>query len=98
MGKYESQEAKINSFLESVIIPALEVNDLDYNKVVKNVAFEKGVKEDKVKQSLQILIEMGKIKEIHILTIPDEKFEGMLKNMATTRKEVEKEIKEVGLK
>jgi len=95
MAKYQSQESKINKFITNSILPALFNSDLDYKKVVKTVAFEKGVKEEKVEQSLKALIDMGKIKEIHILTVPDKDFEDILKNKGIVKKELEKEFKRV---
>lgn len=93
--QYESQEEKINNFLDNKIIPILKKKDLDHDKVIKAICLELGIKKEKVEQSISNLIELGKIKEIHILTIPNDQLDNWLKDFFEKEKEEKKEVKKV---
>jgi len=96
-GKYQSQDEKINNFLQNAILPALREKDLDYKKLVKTMCFDLGVKENRVIEALNNLIEMEKIKEIRILTINDDQIDDYVKNLSKKDKEIKEDFQEAGL-
>ena len=93
--RYKTKEEKINEFIDKAILPALQKQDLDYDKVVQAVCHELGINENNVDQVIKRFIQMGKIKEIHILTIPDEQVEGFLKEYFEEERKQKKEAEKV---
>lgn len=69
---YRTGSEKIKEAIEGFGLKALSKADLDYTKFVRAIADLTGTTTPRVEQVLNNYIGMRKIKEIHILTIPDE--------------------------
>lgn len=95
--QYESQDEKVNNFLENTLLPLIkEANkDIEFNEVVQQCSLHLNVKEEKIKEGLNRFIKSGKIKEIHIITIPDSEVQDWLNNLVKKDKEVNEELKEL---
>lgn len=80
------------NFIANQIIPCLKNRDLDYQKTIAAICAETHSTINLAEEMLRTLIP-NQIKEIHLLTIPDEKVKSWLEEMQETNKE----IKEAGL-
>lgn len=94
---YQTQDERIIEFIDQNILPALTQKDLDYKKVVQLISIELGMRKDKVEKALDNLIAIGKMSEIHILTIPDDKIGDWLQDLKKydeIKEEAPKELQE----
>jgi len=89
---YITNKQKMLDFITNQIIPCIKNRDLDYQKTIAAICAETHSTINLAEEMLKTLIPT-QIKEIHILTIPDEKVKTWLDEM----KETDKEIKEAGL-
>lgn len=92
---YQSKQERINQFITQKIIPLLSNKDLDFNEVVIVVMENCLCNRELAIQELQRLISFKKIKEIHVLTIPDEQIGSWINQMVKTEKEDLQVFKEV---
>ena len=86
---YISNEQKIKDFIEIKLIPILNNNDLDINKILPNMAMELDVKKELILKILQNYAEVNKIG--WYLTIPSEKMIDWLKE----QKEIDNEVEDI---
>lgn len=93
--QYISQKERIYTFLKTNLLPAIEKKDIDYSDVVKGISMELGVSNKAVEEAIKTFIDSGTIKHISILTIPDEKVSGFIKDLIQNDKDIKNEVEEV---
>lgn len=89
----DKRELAKNIILQK-ILPALKVRDLDYKKVLEYVTHESGCNSIEAQTIITELDIQKKIKEIRILTIPDEAVGDFVKEL----KEIEEQKKQADLR
>ena len=87
---YQSKRQKISDFFDSKIYPLLKSNDLDYKEILKVIQENTYATESMIEEVIRNKVMMKKIKEIHILTIPDEEIPNFLERLKIIEKEKEK--------
>lgn len=93
---YFSNKKKIADLLQEVIIPALKKKDLDYEKCITAIMKETNASRNVVEEVIRAHIP-SEMQEIHLLTLPDKKIEGLLQELRKEEEEINKELKEAGL-
>jgi len=83
---YQTNRAKIINFANDKIVPLLKEKDLEYKEVVQIISENVGCSSEMVIDGLKTLIP-NKIKEIHVLTIPDEEVTNWLRDRINKEKE-----------
>lgn len=91
---YQSQRDKIKETIEKYVVPFINEKDLEYDKVLSNLSEELSCSKGMVEDVLQTFISSGKIKEIRILTIPDQEVTSWLKEQKDKEEKLKKELKE----
>ena len=93
--KYISTREKVMDYIENNILLFLKQKDLDYYEVIKIIKIKTSCSENLIKNILKDYINSGKIKEIRVLTIPDEQIGEWLKNLKEMEEQKEKDDEEV---
>lgn len=86
---YQSIRAKIAKHLENRVLPYLKKQDLDYYKVIDGLSSDVGCSKNMIKDVLNSFIDSNKIKEIRVLTIPDEQIKDWLNGLKQDTKQDE---------
>jgi hypothetical protein len=89
--KYFSKKDKIQEFIRERVIPAVKIKDLDYEKVVEEIQ-KKTLSERKMIEEVIGSFVPKEMKEIRILTIPDEEINDWLSAIVKNEKETEEII------
>jgi len=92
---YQSQRNRISEIIQKSVIQFLKQKDLDYYKVLDEVCNEIGCSKSIAEDVLKTFISSGKIKEIRILTIPDEKVQSWFEEMREREKETKEDLNKV---
>ncbi|MBU1121968.1 MAG: hypothetical protein KKF54_04650 [Candidatus Omnitrophica bacterium] len=98
MAKYTTTRQKVKDYIETNILSFLKQKDLNYNKVIELVKLKTSCSENLIQDILKEFINSGKINEIHILTIPDDKIDEWLqeiREMEAQKKIDDKEVKKI---
>jgi hypothetical protein len=96
--KYITKDEKLKEFIENKIIPVIKTKDLDYYKLLSYIEEHTGYSKSRIDEALLVYIRSKRIKEIRLLTVPDEKIEDWLelqKEHEKIKEETEQDIKEV---
>lgn len=92
---YISEKKKVKDLLDNKVIPMIKKKDVDYNKLVDAVCKETGSTQRLVKEILQTAINTNQIKEIRVLTIPDEELDDFFQEHYKEEKRIVEDDKEV---
>ena len=93
--KYISTREKVVDYIENNILLFLKQKDLDYYEVVKIIKMKTNCSENLIETTLKDFIDSGKIKEIRVLTIPDEQIGKWLKDLKEMEEQRKKDDEEV---
>lgn len=93
---YFSNKKKVEDILTKIIIPSLRKKDIDYDKLIQAIMSETLVSRNIIEDIIKTHIP-NEIKEIHILTIPEEKIDGLLKELREEENSMLQDLKEAGL-
>lgn len=88
--RYKPQKQRIADYIRDRIVTYLRKKDLDYYKVLRGMSMDLGVSEEKIEEVLRIFVENKEIREIRILTIPDEQIGDWLKEVKEINEEKKK--------
>jgi hypothetical protein len=98
MSKYISKKEKLKEVIKKYIIPGVQKTDLDYYKILSELVREVGLSMEITEDTLKDFIRSGLLKEVRVITLPDEKVESWLEEQIKTEKEIKKELEERELK
>lgn len=87
---YKPNNDRLKDYFDKTVIPSLKEVDIDYYKLIDVISLDLGISETKVNDMLERYKKAKKIKEIRILTIPDELLNDSLDFIAR-KKQVKKE-------
>jgi hypothetical protein len=98
MSKYICRRNKISEIMEKQIIPAIKHKDLDFHKVKNYLISQTGCAETMAEEVILECCLANKIKEVRVLTLPDEKVDEFIKELQEiekTREEADKRMEEI---
>jgi len=90
--KYLSKREQLKDIIEKIVIPAIKKKDVDYYKLLIELIDRIGVSKEIVEDVLKSFIISGKVKEIRVLTIPDEKINNWLDDLIKEEKQTKKDL------
>lgn len=89
---YESKRDKVIRYVNDFVIPSIQKKDLDYNLLVSDLCGQFGVSKEVVNEIFQMFMRSGKIKEVRVLTLPDNLVIDWLKKDRELKQDIKKDI------
>ena len=94
---YQTKRERTINIVENIIIPAIKksVGDVDYYEVLKAISTRAKITNKEAESVVEEFIINNILKEVRILTIPDEEVSDWLKDYFDKEKEMEEEDKKI---